>query len=693
MQFQLENIVPEKLKEIGLKSQFGFLIFLFSIVFLLRLLLPQSSHTLTKLITEIAVATAVFFLAKYLFRYIKLLKFTPISVIINTGIIIAVLYFLLFIYSSLFGDIFKNVLDEESGINFFPVLFTSFYFFIVIVCVLYVFSVLRELFFLRQLKDRTFYFNVMIIFIMLSSLSTLLPENYDYIRYALTVVAIILISINSMRISWMAFLSKKEKQSLLIFSVLLAIAFGLNLGHLVSDNALSLMIKNYSSAFHQFSWLVMLYGNIYFAILFFITLFHLPTAEAYDKKAEEVTSLQNLSKLITQVFDFKELTETITDITTKVCRADASWFTWEADGSIKPVAVNNISYLEANQLNEEIFSKENSVSLQKAANIPVAVRKGITGERSGFNNIAVAPLRTHNGIKGYLVAARKNEIRFDEEDLNAIDAFSDYASVAIENSRLLKESLEKERLEKELDVAREVQRKILPSKNPEYRNLEISSVFIPAFEVGGDYYDFFYLDENKLGFVIADVSGKGISASFVMAEIKGIFESLSKMIVSPKQVLINANKILERALDRKTFVSALYGIIDVSIGVVTFSRAGHTPLLLVRGNKLAEIKPLGIGLGLTFGNNFNIIEEQTISLENNDMLVLYTDGVTEAKNISLQDFGEEHFEKILLEEKNNSAQTATEKVLREISLFSKDTHQHDDITLIIFKWNKTNGEE
>ena len=121
----------------------------------------------------------------------------------------------------------------------------------------------------------------------------------------------------------------------------------------------------------------------------------------------------------------------------------------------------------------------------------------------------------------------------------AINTFSDYASVAIENSLLLEQSIEKERLEKELDVAREIQKKILPAKNPEFENLSVTSVFIPAFEVGGDYYDFFEISKNKFGFIIADVSGKGITAAFIMAEVKGIFSSLSRMIESPKR---NSNK-------------------------------------------------------------------------------------------------------------------------------------------------------
>ncbi|MBP1683476.1 MAG: Serine phosphatase RsbU subunit sigma, partial [Ignavibacteriaceae bacterium] len=188
-----------------------------------------------------------------------------------------------------------------------------------------------------------------------------------------------------------------------------------------------------------------------------------------------------------------------------------------------------------------------------------------------FSVVSVSPIKTRGETQGILVAAKGTGQIFTQDDLSAIETFSDYASVAIENSRLLEESIEKERLEKELDVAREIQRKILPLNVPEYPNLQIASVFIPAFEVGGDYYDFFKISETKLGFVIADVSGKGISAAFIMAEVKGIFESLSKTIEKPKEILIKANDILKDALDSKSFVSAAYGYFDMTEKKLIFS--------------------------------------------------------------------------------------------------------------------------
>jgi len=304
-----------------------------------------------------------------------------------------------------------------------------------------------------------------------------------------------------------------------------------------------------------------------------------------------------------------------------------------------------------------------------------------------FYSLAVSPIKTHNEVKGYLVVAKKNDLIFDDEDKDAVDTFSDYASIAIENSRLLEESIEKERLEKELDVAREIQRKILPSKNPNVENLSISSLFIPAFEVGGDYYDFFELSKNKFGFVIADVSGKGITAAFIMAEIKGIFESLAKTIDSPKEILIKANEILERTLDRKSFISAAYGVIDKENESLTLARAGHCPVILVRDNVVQNIRPSGLGLGLSFTEHFSeTLEEVKFDLKDNDLIVLYTDGITEAKNKELDDFGSEEFEKILLENSSKHVDEISNKVIREVSLFSQNIPQHDDITLVILKW-------
>ncbi|MDP2362650.1 MAG: PP2C family protein-serine/threonine phosphatase, partial [Ignavibacteria bacterium] len=223
-------------------------------------------------------------------------------------------------------------------------------------------------------------------------------------------------------------------------------------------------------------------------------------------------------------------------------------------------------------------------------------------------------------------------------------------------------------------------------------NLSVTSVFIPAFEVGGDYYDFFEISKNKFGLIIADVSGKGISAAFIMAEVKGIFSSLSRMIESPKDILIKANEILQDTLNKKNFVSALYGIIDFDKEVLRFARAGHCPALLVRDNAVETFKPSGIGLGLTNNSLFeNHLEEIKIDLKESDTLVFYTDGITESKNKELEDFGDKRFTEILIKNANESVSQIANEVIKDVTLFSRNHFQYDDITLVILKWNKKNN--
>ena len=165
---------------------------------------------------------------------------------------------------------------------------------------------------------------------------------------------------------------------------------------------------------------------------------------------------------------------------------------------------------------------------------------------------------------------------------------------------------EKEKLNAELEAARQIQSDMLPNQLPDNEKISVAAYSTISNEVGGDFYDFFEISKTKLGFVIADVSGKGITAAFIMAEVKGIFESLSKIIESPKEILTKANDILIRTLDNKTFVSAVYGLIDFEKGQMKISRAGHCPVLLLRNDTAQSVKPSGIGLGISEVDQFKL---------------------------------------------------------------------------------------
>lgn len=664
------------------------------IFFIFKIFFPLQDSTIIIIINESFSFISIYLWLLYIVSIVGTKVKSPLAIVLNAGILNALLFFIIAVSSSF-------LTDEQSftpGTGFLYVLISSLVSFVFIAGNVYIFAAFRELFFLKQKRDPKSYFNVMSLFIALAFIAQVLETIQDSLSFltdTFFVVAIVLITVNSLRVAWIAFLTKRQKLYLLIISVVLSVLFGINFYLTFESMLVNQVVLNFSHGLQIFFSLIMIYGTIYFSVIFFTTLFHLPTAEAFDRKAEEVSSLMDLSKLITEVFDFKELADTVTTVTNKVCNSESSWLVTKNNDEFELISVNNIGFVEADKLTEILLvpGEAEITKLKITSNQEIKMQIGSNVKAVNFSSIAVAPLMLHNEINGYLFVGRKSDFEFDEEDQKSISAFADYASVALENAKLIEKSLEKERLEKEMDVAREVQYKIIPNNAPKYKDLDISFLFIPAFEVGGDYYDFFELSNNKLGFVIADVSGKGISASFVMAEVKGIFASLSKMIESPKELLIKANDVLKNSLERKTFVTAIYGVFDLEKGNLTFARAGHSPLYYYHNKFLESLTPEGIGLGLDYGEVFSSnLKEMEISFDYDDIIVLFTDGIPESKNLTEEEFGYERLKNIITEYADKPIQEITNEIMKQVSLFAKDNSQHDDITLVIFKKVKNNKD-
>jgi phosphoserine phosphatase RsbU/P len=658
------------------------------LLFLFNLVFPIHDSPILSIINEVLIFGSLFFAFNYISQFLSSKVDSPLSLVLNSGILAALLFFIISIINSVFG---RN--GDTTQINFFNSLFMVLIAFVFIGATVYIFATFKELFFLRQKKDPRTYFNTMLVFFTFSFFSNMLTKfdpSLDYPRDAFYVVTIVLICLNSIRVAWIAFLTKRQKYYLLGIAVVLSFLFGITYAMATNSNVTRQMLSNFSPGLQTVFSLVMIYGSIYFGIIFFTTLFHLPTAEAFDRKADEVTSLMDLTNLITQVFDFKELADSVTKITTRVCNSDSAWLVTNSSGGIELNAVHNIGYVIADKLSNQLLDGGKS-DYDSIEIILLNSNNSLELPEQNFHSIAIAPLKVHNKINGYLFAARQKENPFDIDEKKAIKAFADYAAVALENAKLIAESIEKERMEKELDVARDIQKKILPHTVPSTEELEISALFIPAFEVGGDYYDFFRLDENHLAFVVADVAGKGISAAFIMSEVKGIFESLSKIISNPKDLLVKVNEILKESLDKKSFVTVVYGIIDKENGVLNLARAGHPWAIHCSEGTISRLQPPGMGLGLDYSSSFtNSIKEMEIKLKNNDIIVCYSDGIPEAKNAAQEDFGYERLEELILKNSDKSLDGISNIIMKDLSLFSKDHSQHDDITLVLFKWNQIN---
>ena len=245
---------------------------------------------------------------------------------------------------------------------------------------------------------------------------------------------------------------------------------------------------------------------------------------------------------------------------------------------------------------------------------------------------------------------------------------------------------QEERIKQELQIAREVQQSFLPITRPNFEKLDLAAICKPAYETGGDYYDFIQLDKNRLAVTIGDVSGKGFQAAFYMTFIKGILQSLCHEIDSPAEVLKRVNRLFYDNAQRGTFISLVYGIIDLEKQTFTFARAGHNPILRVdRNSNLEELKPEGIGIGLSKDHFDEHLEEVELSLEDDNILVLYTDGIVEALSESQNFYGTKRLNKMIKRNVSKSAKEILDLLAQDVNSFIGKAKQHDDMTIMVMK--------
>jgi serine phosphatase RsbU (regulator of sigma subunit) len=278
-----------------------------------------------------------------------------------------------------------------------------------------------------------------------------------------------------------------------------------------------------------------------------------------------------------------------------------------------------------------------------------------------------------------------------EDQLGELAVSFNQMTASIED--LLRQAAEKKRLEEELRIAREIQMSLLPQGPLVMPGLSLTALCVPAREVGGDYYDFFPMTSNRLGVLIADVSGKGTSAALYMAELKGLVLSLSQIHTSPRDLMIAANRIIANNLDARSFITMTYAVIDLDAATMTYARAGHTPMMYLPGpgcgaREVQVLAPDGLVLGLKIdsGEMFErLLVEESLPLHPGDLYLLFTDGITEAMNAADDCFGETRLAQIVEKHAHLPSDQLRERVLREIEAFVGDAPQHDDMTMILLK--------
>jgi len=273
--------------------------------------------------------------------------------------------------------------------------------------------------------------------------------------------------------------------------------------------------------------------------------------------------------------------------------------------------------------------------------------------------------------------------------MRIVSTFANQAGISIENFRLMEQAFQTERYKEELKIAKTVQKSLLPAKLESDPDFEISAFAQSADEVGGDYYDTLRINDHQVALIIADVSGKGTTAAFHMSQMKGIFHSLAQQELEPKEFLERANQALAFCLERGSFISATYFVVDTKTKTIHYSRAGHCPVLYYKAseNKTQYLKDRGTALGMVRTRDYcRLVENNEIHYAAGDVMVLYTDGITEAKNSKSEEFDYDRLEKALQEVAEKSSQQIEKHIIGRLYEFSGSSLINDDYTAMIIKF-------
>jgi len=329
----------------------------------------------------------------------------------------------------------------------------------------------------------------------------------------------------------------------------------------------------------------------------------------------------------------------------------------------QPVCINEFS--EAPELAKLRGSAFGSVSVV------------VTALQYGDQNLGV--LAVANGPKG---------APFSQADFVVFKSIAEQSAFALYNAIIYSMANEKKRLDHDLEIARDIQRILLPSEAPAINGFQISGINVPARQVSGDYFDYIHVDQDRLGVAIADVSGKGVPASLIMAICRSVLRAEAARNPSPADVLRKVNRQLYPDIKEDMFISMAYLVLDHQHDGVTLARAGHdAPLLYQRESQtITPIKSPGMVVGIDSGSVFDrLTVDFSVPLQRDDCLVLYTDGVTETLNSEGDEYGVDRMMQSVRASANDGAQAIVKTIIDDVREFTGSVPQNDDITVIAIR--------
>lgn len=530
----------------------------------------------------------------------------------------------------------------------------------------------------------------LLVVLLYNVLQTPLGEEVSVMLTILFGVLTIMLSAN---MKWVAYLNFRQKWT----SILILLLTIFYVAYFFYSTVFNLPpeLDNHSDQFLTFktiffNWCLFFFVITYCVFSFLVILFNLPTSSVFEQKLEEVVNFQRISQSIQTEQSEESVYKILLESSVSSVFADAAWLEIRGSNNEARFFTYNISEEESRNIASHLKSNNVKGVLDQNTDKTKNLSKHLAGLKgTRFRSLLSFPILVKGDAIGTLALLKELPEGFNKEMTRIVSAFANQAGISIENFRLLEEAFQNERYKEELKIAKTVQKSLLPDKLEKDPDFEVAAFSQSADEVGGDYYDTIRIDDHQVALIIADVSGKGTTAAFHMSQMKGIFHSLAQQDLDPKEFMQRANRALVFCLERGSFISATYFAIDTRTKKIRYARAGHCPVLFYRSNtRQAEyLKDRGTALGMIKTKDYcNYIDTNVISYASGDVMVLYTDGITEAKDQKGEEYGDGRLKETVLEVTDKEPKEISEHLISKLYEYSGTHMINDDYTTMIVKF-------
>ena len=491
---------------------------------------------------------------------------------------------------------------------------------------------------------------------------------------------------------WVAFLNFRQKWTSLLL-LLLTVFYLLYI--IYTNSSLSESIGNSSPYFteyryHVFILSLIVFVTIYSIFSFLVILFNLPTTSVFEQKLEEVVNFQRISQSIQTEQSEESVYNILLETSVSSVFADAAWLEINSNAHEHKLFTYKITDKESYDIINHLKAHNVKGVLDQGSEKTKNLSKHLASLKgSRFRSILAFPIYVKGQNIGTLALLKELPESFNKEMTKIVSTFSNQAGISIENFRLMEEALQNERYKEELKIAKMVQKSLLPTILEQDQDFDIAAFSESADEVGGDYYDTLRVDKHLISIIIADVSGKGTTAAFHMSQMKGIFHSLAQHDIEPSSFMVQANQALVYCLERGSFISATYFIINTQTKTIRYARAGHCPVLYycAESSSSEYLKDKGVALGMVRNKTYSsFIQSNAFQYKPGDIMVLYTDGVTEAKDGKGEEFGYERLANLVNEANGMAPSEIQNHLINKLYEFSGTSNIDDDYTTMIVKF-------